>query len=255
MRAIPIWKSHYSIGKSIFTLKEAGDTEPNYPDSIFDMAKEQDLKKIFLVEENMASFLEALQNSKASEIELCYGVRLTICSDMFDKTDDSRKTEHRAIVFMRNGEGYRDLVKIYSASATDGFYYVPRIDAKKLKELWNDKTLLLVIPFYDSFISNNLLQFHNCIPDFSFTSPIFFIEDNDLPFDKILVEAVYKYIEGQKVEPEIVKTKTIYYKNRKDFKTYLTFRCIHNRATLAEPNFDRMSSQEFCLEAWKEQNA
>ena len=37
----------------------------------------------------------------------------------------------------------------------------------------------MVLPFYDSFIFNNIMSFSSCIPDFSFCSPTFFVEDNN----------------------------------------------------------------------------
>jgi DNA polymerase III alpha subunit len=78
---------------------------------------------------------------------------------------------------------------------------------------------------------------------------VFFIENNSLPFDKILSEKVKSYCGDEK---EIVNTQSIYYENKKDFKAYLTFRCVNNRTTLNKPNFDHMCSDEFCFEKWKQ---
>ena len=41
------------------------------------------------------------------------------------------------------------------------------------------------------------------------------------------------------------------FKDEKDFKSYLTFRCINNRTTLDKPNFEHMCSDKFSFESWK----
>jgi DNA polymerase III alpha subunit len=143
------------------------------------------------------------------------------------------------------------LIKIYSFSAKNGFYYEPRIDFDTLKTLWDDKDLSLAVPFYDSFLHKNSLYGSICLPDFSFSKPTFFVEDNDLPFDPILTKLVNDYANKKY---EIVRTKSIFYKNRKDFKSYLTFKCINKRTTLDKPEIEHMCSNEFSFEGWKEQN-
>ena len=52
----------------------------------------------------------------------------------------------------------------------------------------------------------------------------------------------------------MIQSQTIYYKDKKDFKAYLTFKCINNRSVLDKPQFDHMCSDEFCFESWKEKH-
>ena len=124
---------------------------------------------------------------------------------------------------------------------------------KTLKNLWDDKDLLLCVPFYDSFLHRNTLENTVCVPEFTFTKPTFFLEDNGVPFDDLLKDRVMSYVEMNGFETQDVKS--IFYACREDFKAYLTFRCINNRSTLNKPNLDHMCSDEFCLESWKEKNA
>jgi hypothetical protein len=67
MEALPLFKSHYSIGRSILTLEDE-EKEENQPDSIIDIAKDNKLKEIYLVEDNMTSFLQAYTNTKKYNI-------------------------------------------------------------------------------------------------------------------------------------------------------------------------------------------
>jgi len=63
MEVLPVFKSHYSIGRSILTLEDE-DISENDPDSIIDIAKKNNIKDLFLIEDNMSSFLQAYTNSK-----------------------------------------------------------------------------------------------------------------------------------------------------------------------------------------------
>ncbi len=248
---LPLFKSHYSIGRSILTLDPTDEHVANSPDSIFYLAKSQGLDKVFLVDDNMSGFLQAYSSSQEMGMDLVFGLRLSICPDMHQKDESVLKETCKYILIAKNSEGYKKLIKIYTLAAQEGFYYVPRIDFNNLNEIWSEEDLQMAIPFYDSFIYNNVMGHAVCIPDFSSISPVFFIENNNLPFDNLIKERVLQYSSGKY---ETVDTQSIYYKNKKDFKAYLTFRCINNRSTLGRPNLDHMSSNEFCVESWKEKN-
>jgi len=247
MDIIPLFKSHYSLGRSILTLE--ADSSEGGPDSIPKIAKEEGLKEVFLVDDSMGGFLQAYTNLKEIGVKLNFGVRITVCQDLNTKNEDSLQTACKYIIFCRNKAGYKKLIKIYSEAATKGFYYEPRTDFESIKKLWSNKDLLLAAPFYDSFIFQNNLSSRACVPDFSFCKPVLFLENNDLPFDHILADLVNDYSEQTGYEK--VKAQSVYYKNKEDFKSYLTFRCINNRSTLERPELNSMCSNTFCLENWK----
>jgi DNA polymerase-3 subunit alpha len=248
METIPLFKSHFSIGRSILTLEDEEINE-NDPDSIIDIARKNDIKNLYLVEDNMSSFLQAYTNTKKYNINLRYGLRLSINDNIEDKTEESRSKTSKVVIFFKTNKGYKNLINIFSLAAKDGFYYEPRIDYKNLKKFWSEEDLILCIPFYDSFIFNNTLKNFICVPDFNFTKPVVFLEKNHLPFDGIITNKIQKYADVNKLE--VFNTKSIYYKAKKDFKSYLTFRCINNRTTLNKPELIHMSSSEFCFESLK----
>ncbi len=250
MEILPIFKSHFSIGRSILTLEKSGSTKPGLPRSIVDIAIENKLKNIILVEDSFGGFLEAYTNLKDVNINLIYGIRLTFTGDLTIKNEDSLKSNHKVVILARNADGYSRLIKIYSKAATDGFYYEPRMDFKYLKEVWSDKDLVLAIPFYDSFLFNNTLTTSICIPDFSFAEPVFFWEDNNLPVDEIIQNKL-KAFTG-KNNHELKRAQSIFYESRKNFKEFCVFKCINNRTTLNKPNLNGLSSNEFCFEKFKE---
>jgi DNA polymerase-3 subunit alpha len=247
---IPLFKSHYSLGRSILTLEDK-DEKDDYPDSIIQICKENKMKELYLVEDNMSSFLEAYSNCRKNNIKLNYGLRISVTESISDKSEESKTKSSKIILFFKNKKGYQQLTKLYSVAAKEGFYYEPRLDYETISKNWSDD-LILCIPFYDSFIFNNTLKNSLCIPQFDFTKPIFFIEDNDLPFDSLVKQKALSFAE--KNDLKIYKTQSVFYKERKDFKAYLTFRCINNRSVLNKPNLDHMSSNEFCFESIHKRN-
>ena len=56
---LPIFKSHFSIGKSILTLNEPKESSDDSSDSVFDIAQQNNLDKVVLVEDSFMGFLQA----------------------------------------------------------------------------------------------------------------------------------------------------------------------------------------------------
>ena len=250
---IPLFKSHYSLGKSILTLEKPEDTIKNGPDSIISLCKENEIKKVFLIEDNMSSFLQAYTNCGASDLTPVFGLRLNICPDLKVKNEESLNKTSKVIILAKNKKGYGSLIKIFTRASRDGFYYTPRVDAETIKEFYDEKNLSIAFPYYDSYLHLNSIQNKSCIVNLSFCDPTYFKEENDLPFNFIIDNAINQAIPKNR----IINVKSIYYNKKKDFKSYLAFRCITGRkggrsADLDKPNLDHMASNEFCLEAWKE---
>ena len=188
---LPLFKTHYSLGKSILNLS-LEDNQPDESDSVFSILKENKMKELILVEDSMTGFLEAYHNSKELNIKLIFGLRITVCLDMQDKSGESLKTNSKVIIFSKNNDGYKKLIKIFSFAARKGFYYEPRIDYKNLKSFWSESDLKIAIPFYDSYIFKNALENSVCVPELDFADPTYFIEDNDLPFDSLIKQKITK---------------------------------------------------------------
>lgn len=249
METIGLFKSHYSgQGRSTLTL-DWEENDPREPDSLFLIAKNAGMKKVTLVDDTMSGYLEAYKSAQKLELDLQFGLRLTFTLDIDDKTEQSFKSECKYIIFGRNSESYKNLVKIWTKASTDGFYYIPRMDFKTFKQYWNPDNLLIAVPFYDSFLHQNVLNGYNCVPGFSELkdcNPVFFWEENELPFDLFMREKVEKYCQSS--NSQLYPAQSIYYNKENDYVNYLTFRCILNRSTLEKPNLENMCSNQFSFE-------
>ena len=243
---IPIFTSHFSIGKSILTLNHPDKETSDGSDSIFSIAKESGLKNLFLVEESMTGFFEAFRISKELGIQLHFGYKFVCCN-----SDANEKSNHKLIAFAKNDDGCKALNKLYSFINTSQKGAISNDD---LVAQWSDE-LMLAVPFYDSFIFNNQMIMGHCIPNIAELNPVFFIEDNGLPFDHLLKKAVYRYISQRTPNYSTQLVQSIFYKHKSDCDAFQTYKILSDRkfgkqATLSCPNLNHFGSDEFCWEAY-----
>ena len=249
---LPLFKSHFSIGKSILTLDDPKKVTEGGSDSVFKIAKDNGLKQIILVEDSLIGFFEAYKRSKEMGIQLIFGLRLSMRNSALPEDEGS---QHKVIIFAKDDIGCKLLNKIYSKAfcANSGF-----LSYSELKELWNENSLKLAIPFYDSFIYINNLSFGNAVPDLSFTKATLFYEQNDLALDYILEEKVREFSTNNDLP--MAKVRSIYYNKKLDVKAFMAYKIICNRSfgkdrSLEKPELPHFCSDKFSFEAWKEENA
>ena len=244
---IPLFKSHYSIGKSILTLNPPGSSDPSGPDSIFDILLDNKINNLFLIEDVPTGFLAARKQSFANDIKFIFGLRMSFCCQL-----NEEPSQHKCIIIAKSDNGCKLLNIIYS----DIFCNFSGVgNFNLLKKYWSDADLMLCIPFYDSFLYKNSFTFSSCAPDFSFCDPIFFTESNGLPIDSYLLDLVKTYC--SKYGYQTLNSKSIYYKNRDDVEALQTYKCICNRSfgrnkSLSNPMLEGFGSDEFCFESWLE---
>lgn len=251
MKVLPIWYDH-SSRKSILTYWEAQDCTPEGPQSIIELCKGLGLKQCYGVSNNFHTFLEAWKGCKAAGIEFRFGLEIWLCDDAKVHTEESRRNEHKVIVFAKNSAAYKDLIKLFSACHADqtNKYYIQRFDCRQLKQYWTEN-LMLALPFFDSFLHANTLRHGaSIIPDFPAKPVIFREQGSGIPFAGLIDAALDVYnVDGGHEE---VATKTIYYAKRADLDAYITYRVIQNRTSFNVPNLDFMCSPHFSVESWKE---
>lgn len=249
-KTIPIFSSHYSVffSRSILTLEKAEEIKENAPISICSIAQTHKLDKLFLIDSSFSGFQEAYRNLTEIDVQLIYGIKLHICDNVIDKSDKGVVNDSKIYLIAKNKNGYKELIKIYSEAATNGFYYYPRLDWEQLNKI--SENIDVWIPFYDGFVHCNLLSYGvSIIPSFKNVKPKFCVENHDLPFDSIIEEGINKYCQETKLE--MMKTHQIYYYFTKDANIMQVFRCINNRSTINKPNLNAFSSNKFSFESYR----
>lgn len=251
---LPIFYDH-SSRRATLTYWPAKEVTPGGPQSIIELCKRAGLSQCFGVSTNFHTFLEAWKGCKDAGLHFCFGLELVMCNDAKLHTEESRASEHKIIVFMRNTAGYEDLIKLYTAchGNAENKYYRQRFDYPQLNALWTDN-LLLAVPFFDSFLHRNILGYGSHIVPHMPVNPILFREvATGVPFASLIDAALDNYCRAG--DHEQVRTKTIYYEKREDFAAYITYRAIQARTTFNVPNMDFMCSPRFCFEEWEELQA
>lgn len=224
-----IFKTHYSIGKSIMTC-DSGDK------SVFEAAKKHGLEEVYILDESMSGFMEAYFTAEKYGIPLRYGVILT------HSEDESNTSKFGA--FALNTKGVQELGRLYTLQNTKE---KKSLNSDEIRANWSEN-LWMAIPFYDSFIHENYLKGKTCIFDLTF-EPIFFIEDHDLPFDHLIKKKVLELCEKENLK--YIETHSIYYPDETYFDAWQTLRIINGRSyrggTLDAPNIEGCGSKNFCF--------
>ena len=240
---IPIFRDHSDF-RGILTYNKISDVKKNGPQSIVKICKDNKLTQCFGVSRFMNSFYDAWKNLKKEGIRYNFGLELIMCNDAKDHTDESQVNNHKVIIFYKGEQGYKDLIRIYSACHTnrENFYYQFRFDYAQLKILWTEN-LIFVIPFFNSFIHKNLLTFASIIPEFPCKPVIFRELDSDLPFEKLINKALDEFNKNKEFEEQNIKT-VCYYKSE-DVKSYQIYRCINEKTTFNKPQMEFFCSNKF----------
>jgi DNA polymerase III alpha subunit len=222
---VPLYKSCRSIGKSLLRPKDILELSEGDPE-------------VFIVEDEFSGFPEFLNLFGE---RLRFGLRLPV----YDLFHDESHDPHKVVVWASGDNGYRSLIKLYREKLTsmDMVYEIAGDDC------------LVCIPFYDSFLAKNLMSFSSYAPTLK-KDTFFFIENNNLPYDEHVSSQVTSFCKNH--GHEIIRAKTILYRDKGDVEALQTYKCICNRkigreTSLSKPQLDGFGSDEFCYESWKEQ--
>lgn len=259
--SLPIFYSHYSIGKSILSLekpqKQANPDEKfdeNGTISVFDITLRHNLKQVCIVDSSMGGFYEAYSFCKKNDIQLCYGVELTLCNDVNDHKKGSIDTESKIIVWLKNAKSYNALVKLYSNYQEKGYFQLEkskpgycRIDMETLNQFWSED-FILTIPFYSGYVGKNCLRWgSSCYPVFGKIKPTFQINEQGLPFDEILGREIKEYCKNH--EFSFIETRNVYYYLNNHVDSLQMLRALDQRSTFDRPNLEHFSSDQFSYES------
>jgi len=228
----PLFKSQFSIGRSILT-----------PEKILNIAKENSLDRVVLVEDSFYGFRVFNQLFQEEGIPFVFGLRLPVIND----ESSAEEMPSKLIFFAKNNDGIRTLKRLYSDASLEDCrsLILNRYDKEDFKNV------LIAVPFYDSYIFNNLFYFGLTHLKVDHLDPVYFIEDNNHPFD-FQIKAV---IDGLPVKTS--KVKTILHENKDDFHAFQMYKAACSRSqgkspVFQNPNLNHFCSDEFCWESYKD---
>ncbi len=143
--------SHYSLLNALPTPKE-----------LVARAKEYNMPALALTDNGALygaiNFYKACTKEKVKPI---IGVDAYLAPrTRFDKDGNIDKPRGRVVFLAKNNNGYKNLIKMVTASFIDGFYYRPRVDHELLEKFHED--LVCIIP---SFSGEPVLDIKELVPE------------------------------------------------------------------------------------------
>ena len=228
---IPLFKSHFSVGRSILTL-----------DKILDIVDINSLKEVVLVEDSFYGFRTFNKALLEKGVRLVFGLRVPV---LYENSEEEKPS--KLIFFAKNNNGIKRVKDLYTEANTSESKSV--VMKNYSKDYFSD--IRIAVPFYDSYICNNLFYFGMSQMDLTGLDHVYFIEDNNHPFDF----QIKKAIDDLGVETQ--EAKSIFYKNKDDFHAFQMYKAVCNRRqgkspTFSNPNLNHFCSDEFCWESYKD---
>jgi DNA polymerase III alpha subunit len=225
-----LFKTHASISRSI--LKNS---------DILDFQKDQNLKKVVSVEDSFYGFRELNAKLLERKVDLVFGIRLPVVQNSTDELSS------KLVFFAKNNDGVRQIKKLYTKThcSDSGLLVLNDLNKEEFSET------KVAVPFYDSFIYQNIFNFGLCDVDLKRFDHFFFEEKNDHPFDLMISEQLKKHTSSP------VLAKSIYYKNREDIDAFAFYKSTTTRSggkpvSADKPELEHFCSPEFCWESYLE---
>ena len=83
---------------------------------------------------NMHGAAEFYLTCKDFGLKPVIGCEVYVCRDHTDRTSNMARLRHHLVLLAQNGEGYRNLIKLVTQAALEGFHYRPRVDKELLRK-------------------------------------------------------------------------------------------------------------------------
>lgn len=169
----------------------------------------------------------------------------------FDKTSPEGKgSSSHLILFAKDEQGYRNLMKLVSLGYLEGFYYRPRMDKEILAQ--HAQGLLATSACLRGEVAwnlreGNLTKAMKVADEFVqiFGKGNFYLElmENNLPDQKIVNEGLLKL--AKELHIPLVATNDVHYIEKEQSSAHEALLCIQTQTTLNDPNRMRLKANEF----------
>lgn len=178
----------------------------------------------------------------------------------FERTAADGIKYFHLILLAENDEGYKNLVKLVSFAATEGFYYKPRVDKELLQKYHGGLIALSAciegeIP--KAILNNNFPRAVQLAEEYIeiFGRKNFFLElqNHGLKEEKIVCEGLIKI--AQDLNLNLVATNDAHYVRREDSQAQDLLLCIQMNKTIDDKHRLKFPSDDFYLKSPEEMRA
>lgn len=235
--------SHYSLLNAL----------PQIPELVH-AAKEDGMNAIALTDSgNLYGAVKFYKECQKEGIKPIIGLDAYMATrTRFDKQPGIDSRRHRLVLLAKNLDGYRNLLKLVTASFMEGFYYKPRVDLELLQK--HSQGIISLIPSFSGDVpvflkdgqkeeAEERLNWHKK----TFDNKNVFLEITHHPEIPNHPERMNSLIDfAKKTSTPIVAAHDVYYMKPEDHRTRETLIAIQtNRVVREESNFDNPEDFSF----------
>lgn len=206
---------------------------------------------------NMYGVHVFVETMRKNGIKPIIGSEFYVADNMYVKNSDVLYKNYHLVLLAKNEKGYKNLMKLSSASFVDGFYGKPRIDLDLLQKY--SEGLICCTACLAGAIPRHLL--HNDYEGAKqyalkmkamFDEGDFYIElqDHSLPEEKKVLPLLYQL--AKEIGVKVVATNDVHYIERADADIQDTMECINLGCKKDEVNKARFENDSFYLKSYEE---
>lgn len=166
-------------------------------------------------------------------------------------------TSHHLLLLVKDEEGYKNLLKLISASYLEGFYYKPRVDKELLRKYSAGLICLsgcLKSELARLILKEDLKKAFSVAGEYNeiFGPGNFYLElhHHHLEEELLVNEELLKLSKNLNIP--IVATNDCHYLKKEEAKAHEVLLCIQTKSTLADPKRMKFSSDEFYFKSPEE---
>jgi len=165
------------------------------------------------------------------------GVELNVCRDHTDKS--VQDNGHPVVLLAKNFQGYLNLIKLVSKANLEGFYYVPRIDKKLLRQY--REGLIALSGGLDGEIPHHILRVGEAQAEEKLKEWIdifgddFYLEvlRHGLDEEEAVNETLQRF--SQKYGTKLVATNQVFYLDPEDYEAHEILLSVRDGKKLSDP--------------------
>ncbi|MDR3635060.1 MAG: DNA polymerase III subunit alpha [Isosphaeraceae bacterium] len=205
---------------------------------------------------NLYGAVEFLREAKAAGIKPIVGLEAYVAprrrTDRTTGGGSGNEHSFHLTLLARNGEGFRNLLRLSSLSFLEGFYYKPRID-KEILERHSEGLICLSgcasAEFSDHILHGKTTEAERLCAWYEkvFGSENFYVEiqDNGVAIQRDCAEGAIDI--ARRMGLPLVATSDAHYLTREDAEAHDVLLCINTGKTLDDPSRMKFETQEFYL--------
>jgi len=230
----------------------------NRLDDVMDAAKEAEMPAIALTDHgNMFGAIEFYEKARKRDLKPIIGIEAYTTPHGRQDRSPTRRSNNHLVLLAKNTAGYKNLLKLTSASYLEGFYYKPRVDMELLRQ--HSEGVIALSACLKGTVAETLRNEGEDASEAKarelldiFGEGNFFLElQNHGIQDQIDANEVLRRF-SKKLGVPLVATNDCHYLRQSDSKAHDALLCIGTQRALADTDRLKYASDQFFMKTAEE---